>query len=857
MRLTLILATCIVAIAPAAFAEPLDLEKDCQAQWNALILAFNDQYKVRRRTDRAFNAQAGLNRDDQDPTTVLLRRTQALLADLKGKAPAEKLKPLQAQLQALAEQVAKAPQAQWGSGKILTPVNKDVVEKNGRVVTNKADRYPLFKKIYLLQRKIAFTNPLLDFDKILFLKRNPAAYSHMVDQYFGITQHPGGGVFVLEDAFTDAPQAKDLLADSTVQNGRLKGQKLVPGSFLSPDLSFDGEEVVFSFVELKEIWLEMRDDGRPNWKYQDTDWSNQTCFHVFKVNADGSNLRQLTDGPFNDTDPCFLPNGRIAFISERRLGQGRCHPGRNCTSYVLHSMLPDGKDIVPLSWHETNEWSPAVNNHGEIVYSRWDYVDRPPADGQYPWVTKPDGRDAKALVGNWDQGRLSQTEFDAMPIPDNDSLYIGTLSAHHNQSYGSFSIFDASVWDYKNPEEANKYYTPEISGGHSDGAYATAWPLATNYLLCVYSPLAPGYWNGPAKPKPPYETPIKHGIYLLDAFGNRILLYRDEKISCISPIPFKPRKAPPRIPHMTENAYPPDMQGREEGEPVSTLAVMDVYKSLFPWPEDRKISRLRVIQVFIKPTIGQNNPRVGYATMMSPRRSLGTVPIESDGSVHFKMPAKVPVYFQVLDEKGLAIQSMKSVVYTQHGETLTCVGCHEPKDKAKPLTQGNQMPLALKRKASLLVPEVNRNEPVSFARLVQPVLDAKCVKCHEKNEKAIGLSSKTRRGFSEAYKNLEPYAWYISGRPDKYRMKEEQVRTVPGTVGACNSKLYKLLTTGSHKDKVELTDQELQRITLWMDLNSPYLGVFDDPRTQSEGELVDPIINDLADPNFLLPQASK
>ena len=46
-------------------------------------------------------------------------------------------------------------------------------------------------------------------------------------------------------------------------------------------------------------------------------WSKETTWNIFRVNTDGSNLVQLTDGPWNDFDPCFLPNGRIAFISER------------------------------------------------------------------------------------------------------------------------------------------------------------------------------------------------------------------------------------------------------------------------------------------------------------------------------------------------------------------------------------------------------------------------------------------------------------------------------------------------------------------------------------------------------------
>jgi hypothetical protein len=91
--------------------------------------------------------------------------------------------------------------------------------------------------------------------------------------------------------------------------------------------------------------------------------------------VDGSNLVRLTDGNFDDFDPCWLPNGRIVFISTRRHGFGRCH-GRPVPAYTMSSMKPDGSDLIPIDFHETNEWQPSVDNHGMIVYTRWDYVDR-------------------------------------------------------------------------------------------------------------------------------------------------------------------------------------------------------------------------------------------------------------------------------------------------------------------------------------------------------------------------------------------------------------------------------------------------------------------------------------------------
>jgi len=130
------------------------------------------------------------------------------------------------------------------------------------------------------------------------------------------------------------------------------------------------------------------------------EWSPRASYHIFRVNADGSGLIQLTDGPWNDFDPCFLPGGRIAFISERRGGYLRCggsSPPWDSPTYTLHSMQPDGSDVVCLSFHETHEWHPSVDHNGMLVYTRWDYVDRDTNVAHHIWSCYPDGRDPRSF----------------------------------------------------------------------------------------------------------------------------------------------------------------------------------------------------------------------------------------------------------------------------------------------------------------------------------------------------------------------------------------------------------------------------------------------------------------------------
>jgi len=332
-----------------------------------------------------------------------------------------------------------------------------------------------------------------------------------------------------------------------------------------------------------------------------------------------------------DFSPCWLPNGRIAFISERRGGYGRCH-GRPVPVYTLHTMNADGSDVVCISYHESNEWSPSVTSTGLIVYTRWDYVDR-----------------------------------------------------------------------------------------------------------------------------------------------------------------------------------------------------------LLPWPEGTKIESLRIVQVLPKTTPRANGPRIGYGDQKGARAVLGTVPVEEDGSAYFDLPVGRPVYFQALDGRGLAVQSMRSDTYVHPGETLVCRGCHQPHTSTAPAAAA---PLAMRRAPSTIRPDVDGSNPLSFPRLVQPVLDRHCAACHDREPDAPDLKpgdwTKNAHRWYTSYENLRDVAFFWDGAG------WTSTRTTPGQFGARASKLYAMLTEG-HYD-VKLPPEDLHRITLWLDSNSDFFGSYEDTESQARGEVVRPTL---------------
>jgi len=218
---------------------------------------------------------------------------------------------------------------------------------------------------------------------------------------------------------------------------------------------------------------------------------------------------------------------------------------------------------------------------------------------------------------------------------------------------------------------------------------------------------------------------------------------------------------------------------------------------------------------------------------------LGVVPIEEDGSAYFEAPVGKAIGFQVLDDKGLSVQAMRSVTYVHPGEQMTCSGCHESKWKAT----GTASPMAIHRAPSSIKPEVGGLEPVNFHRLVKPVVQGKCATCHRDQGKGPDMS----------YQSLQPYAFYlVGGKPTSGTWltipRHGGSRSVPGKHGAYGAPLLKYLDKSHYG--VELTKDEFRRITLWLDCNSNELGAYQDEAAQRRGDLVWPVF-DLDPANIL------
>jgi hypothetical protein len=656
-------------------------------------------------------------------------------------------------------------------------------------------------------RRMALGNPLLDFEAILFVKAAPTRFPHMSDQFYGWWSRPGGGLFVLEGFRGPRPRLRCLTADMPV------------GSFLRPDLSHDGKKVLFAYCKYYPHVADLPD------KADKAHLPEDAFYHVYEMDLEGGRRRRLTHGRYDDFDARYLPGGRIVFLSTRK-GQFLQTSAANTAatasadlpdSYVrcggdnyrpvpvftLHVMEGAGGNLRPLSAFENFEWTPEVAGDGRILYTRWDYIDRFNGHFFSLWSTNPDGTSPQLVYKNYTV--RPQVACEARPVPGSAKL-VFTACAHHSILGGSLVLFDRTRGT-EGPDPIVRL-TPEVpfpeTEANADSYYANPYPLAEEHYLV-------GWADHCLPPHGRFEdagqNPVNGmGLYLFDAFGNLNLLYRDAEISSGCPIPIRPRPQPPL---RAETAA-----AGAAGE--GTFLVQDVYRGL-PGVARGTVRSLRVVAVPPKVQPQMNQPRLGISAEDPGKYVLGTVPVEADGSACFRVPSGVPLFFQALDADGLALQTMRSLTYAAAGQTASCIGCHESRD-ISPAAAG-RFPRAARAAPARLAPGPQGTWPLSYDRLVQPVLDRCCVSCHrpggDKEAARLDLTA------GHSYENLLSF-----GGKDLWNLAQERDRSLVGDCPARRSKLWHIFANGQRHHGLLLDRDGLDRLATWMDLYAQRQGHF-------------------------------
>lgn len=665
-------------------------------------------------------------------------------------------------------------------------------------------------------RTALLANPLLDFDRVLVVKRNlPGGRARSA-----VGADAG---FVPTNFQNHAVLRKGSWDNEIAVLSNLRGQPRLESLYQPPAgrllrdvrLEYDGNRLLFSSLDDKGRWA------------------------LYEVTSEGKELHCLTPTDYPDLDffqGCYLPDGRIILCSTANYYGLPCLNGDGQIA-SLYLLDPKTKSLRQLTFDQDSDNDPVVLNDGRVLFQRWEYSDIPHYFSRRRMTMLPDGTGQLALHGS---NSWFPTAFRfAQPVPDSTTRLVGIISGHHDfGDCGRLVVLDpalAATYPFRFRPTSKEWgepgehmaVTPDILPAEKTGFVQTIpgwgkpvagtvcddtvrglflkespllathpYPLSSKYFLVAMKPTAKSLW----------------GIYLVDVFDNLTRIAEFEDTALFEPIPFRPRPRPPVIPDRvkldatTAEVHVADIyQGPGlAGVPRGTVAAVRVFAYHFGY-------------------IGKAGPGVvGIHSGWDAKRVLGTAKVENDGSVRFRIPANTPVSLQPLDKEGRAIQLMRSWLVGMPGERVSCVGCHEMRGTTLPRRRA----VADEREAEELRPWFGPPRPFLFANEVQPVLEKFCVGCHT-GPALVGPRSKPCfKTADTSYAGLHPYVH----RPG---VESDMALLNPMEYHASTSPLIRMLEKGHHGVKLAAMGPEAkERLYCWIDLNAPKNGQWKPPEWQ-------------------------
>jgi hypothetical protein len=731
-------------------------------------------------------------------------------------------------LRAAIEALRPADPAHYPADRLLA----QVAELRGRLLAQcTPPSGPLRDALRTVQREALVTrNPLLAGKQLLFVKRATYDSNHYYDEYNVGLRRFGGGLYRLS------------LADGTVQE---IAPQLHAGLIDRYDLSFDARRVLFNYKPPRpegfRLW-EMGIDGHG--LRQITFPPSDEAVRIATYATCSTEERQLDPTRYghwtDDMHPCYLPDGRIVFTSTRSERSVLCG-GHLLTVTNLYRVDADGRHLVQLSQGALSEFCPTVMNDGRILYNRWEYVDKGAGAVQSLWAMFPDGGRSEEIYGN----NISRPAVfnQARHVPGRDNLIVCLGAGHSPANTGAILLVDRHK--NKRSPAAMTVLTPgslpegnwglrQVRNGRTVVDIYGPWYCDPFPLGDARSPAVGKFFLVSCNPTGMWNDPAGYGLYLLDVYGNRVPLYRDAAFSCFQARPLEPRPCPP--------ALGPTAVAAEDKPPTdeATLLVTDVYQGL-EGVRRGAVKYLRVMEQVPRPwSVYQDYQKddaapgqmaaVSLYTHLSVKVLHGVVPVAEDGSACFKVPARRNVFLQALDGDFMEIQRMRTFVNLQPGERRACIGCHEQRHQAPPgrlLEALREAPLRPEPQPGDTGPR-----PLHYPTDIQPIFTRNCLGCHnaKKRENDLDLSDTPTPLFSVSYealihKDLVGYIQEFMGpKPAGADAMGYAPAVPPYTYGSHRAKLIEVLRAGHNG--VTLTREEFVRLVTWVDANAPYYGSY-------------------------------
>ncbi|MBQ5365915.1 MAG: SUMF1/EgtB/PvdO family nonheme iron enzyme [Thermoguttaceae bacterium] len=659
-----------------------------------------------------------------------------------------------------------------------------------------------------LQLHVVLSSPDLDFASFLYVRRNP--------NQMGLPENYNSNSVLPKTGYSDE------LRRFNFREGENKlVYKPANGEFVGDlELYYDASKIMFSSPDLTanrwRLWeLALDENG--------------------DAAQEKPELAPLINDPDVDNyDGCYLPDDRVIFCSTASMTGVPCINGSGhvCNLYIKEL---DGS-IRQLTIEQDHDWNPVVMNNGRVMYLRWEYVDLPHCFSRIMFHMNPDGTNQAELYGSgsyWPNG-----VFAARPLPGDSSKFVGIVTGHHElHRMGDMVIFD--------PAQGRKEATGAVQRvpgyGKKVEPIACDLPIAQSWPKFMHPyPISETLFLVSCKrsAQSPWE------ICLADIYDNVVPILTDPDAALVEPIPLRETERQPIL---------PDRVNPES--PTADVFIADIYEGegLKGVPRG-EVKAIRIFSYqFAYQGMGAEPYSVGLDGPWDPRRIIGTVPVLEDGSAAFKIPAYVPIALQPLDKDGNAIQIMRSWITAEPGESVSCIGCHEPQNSTGTT---NPRSIASQIDPIEITPFYGPTRGYGFEREIQPILNKYCVECHQPDSPKVAeliaagevsenVLKREKRGHETFENSLLPdfrksdplcvldngnyiatkspisNSYYQLRRYVRTITKESQMPTHPAyDFHADATLLVQILKRGHYG--VELDPESWDKIVTWIDLNCPY-----------------------------------
>jgi formylglycine-generating enzyme required for sulfatase activity len=665
-------------------------------------------------------------------------------------------------------------------------------------------------KLLALRQQALLDNPLLDFERLILLKRKRGQ--------LGLpTNHQCNSCLKQVGYDNEIAILSPLRPDGKIETlFRPSGRQYV-GEI---DVNFDADRLLFTMP-------------------------NAEAWQIHEIRSDGTGLRQVVpaEPDVDNFDACYLPDGRIVYASTASFTAVPCWHGqqRACCLYRINA---DGTAVRQLCFDQDLDLHPAVLSSGQVIYSRWEYTGIMHMYLRPLMAMNPDGTLQRAVYGS--NSYFPNSLFFPRAVPGAPTKLAAILSGYHGTNRtGELVVLDTAKGWHEADGMIHRIAHPgePIVPVIRDNLVEDRWPK----FLHPY-PLSEKYFLAAAQ----LDGQSPWGIYLVDVFGNMLPLAVDSKFDFFEPIALRPTPKPPVLPDRVDLA-------RDD----ATVYLHNVYAGpgLQGVPRG-SVKRLRIVAYHYGYPGMADTDKIGHAGPWEVMRILGTVPVYEDGSASFRVPACTPISVQPLDAEGKALALMRSWYTAMPGEHAACVGCHEqPKD-----TPTTRFDLAATQQPVEIDPWHGPARGFDFEREVQPVLDRYCVGCHDGQPDADGrkIADLRAKRFAANYDGL-PLSYLGARRLDPelrahsetfapcqvehkllgdrktlytpaYDALNPYIRRVnvedyvglhvPCEYHADTSELVQMLQKGHHH--VTLDAEAWDRLVTWIDLNGPCHGTWNE-----------------------------